>query len=284
MHPSHLLFIGPPGTGKTTVAQCFAKAYLRTSWRNYFHEFNASDARKIDDIRNKIKPLSRLKVKQIIFLDEVDGMRTPNNDAQQALRRVMEQTENTIFILTANYPSKIIDAIKSRCTIFRFKPLGEGEVLKKLLSICKSEGIKLKMNDEEREGFFQIIRITGGDLRKAINELEKLITSNKEINTKNVIESTKANIISDCVDKALNGDFLKAKNLLEDAYIMSGNNTDLIFDDLVLAVATIQNEQLQARIFYELGELEHRLRTTYRPLLQFTAFLSFVHVAPHLGG
>ena len=278
-HPPHMLFVGPAGTGKNTVAQCFAKAYFGNIWKPYFIEFNASDSRKIDDVRNKIKPLSQLKVEQIIFLDEVDGM---GNDAQHALRRIMEKSQNTIFILSANHQSKIIEPLQSRCAIFRFRPLSDDKILERLITICQSEGIALKFDEDERAGFMQIVKMCHGDLRKAINELEKLITANKEINAKNVIELSKADIVNECVKTALNGDFEKAKNLMEDAYIMSGNNADLIFDDLVQAVTQLNDENLKANFYYKLGELEHHLRTTNRPLVQFIAFIAWVWVAPHL--
>jgi len=278
-HPPHMLFVGPAGTGKNTVAQCFAKAYFGAAWKPYFIEFNASDSRKIDDVRNKIKPLSQLKVEQIIFLDEVDGM---GIDAQHALRRIMEQSQNTVFILSANHQSKIIEPLQSRCAIFRFRPLSDDKILERLITICQGEGITLKFDEDERAGFMQIVKMCHGDLRKAINELEKLITANKEINAKNVIELSKADIVNECVKTALNGDFEKAKNLMEDAYIMSGNNSDLIFDDLVQAVTQLDDENLKANFYYKLGELEHHLRTTNRPLVQFIAFIAWVWVAPHL--
>lgn len=277
--PPNMLFIGPSGTGKTTIAHCFARAYLGESWRTYFTEFNASDSRKIDDIRLKVKPLSQLKVEQIIFMDEFDGT---GNDAQQAFRRIMELSKNTVFILSGNQVSKIIEQIQSRCTPFRFKPLSQESILEKLISICKAEGVSLKFDEKERQGFMQIVEMSHGDLRKAINQMEKLITSNKEINAKNVIELSKADIISDCIKTALNGDFDKAKNLLEDAYIMTGNNTDLIFDDLTTCISKLPDTELKANLYYKLGDLEHRLQTTHRPLMQFISFISYIWIAPHL--
>ncbi|HDJ96743.1 MAG TPA: AAA family ATPase, partial [Candidatus Aenigmarchaeota archaeon] len=114
----HMLFAGPAGTGKTTSALVLARELYGNAWRQNVYELNASDARGIDVIRSQVKEFARMKAIgevpfKIIILDEADNM-TP--DAQQALRRIMEDYTNvTRFILLCNYSSKIIDPIQSRC-------------------------------------------------------------------------------------------------------------------------------------------------------------------------
>jgi len=117
----HFLFVGPAGVGKTTTAYLIARE-LKVP----IIEFNASDERGIDTIRTKIKQLASIRGKRIILLDEADNMTA---DAQQALRRIMERTMGTIFILVGNTEYKIIDPIKSRCAIYRFKKLSDKDVL-----------------------------------------------------------------------------------------------------------------------------------------------------------
>ncbi|KUJ98621.1 MAG: Replication factor C small subunit, partial [Thermococcales archaeon 44_46] len=85
----HLLFAGPPGTGKTTSALCLARELFGEHWRHNFLELNASDERGINVIREKVKEFARTKPIggasfKIIFLDEADAL---TQDAQQALRR-----------------------------------------------------------------------------------------------------------------------------------------------------------------------------------------------------
>ena len=120
--PTNLLFAGPSGTGKTTAAIVIAAELNYT-----MNEFNASDERGIDFIRSRIKTLcetSGLWNKRLILLDEADGL---TKQAQEALRRIMENTD-AIFILTCNNISSIIPALQSRCTKFTFKRYDSDDV------------------------------------------------------------------------------------------------------------------------------------------------------------
>ena len=277
--PPHMLFIGPAGTGKTTVAICLAKALHGTSWRTYFHEFNASDNRKIDFIRSDIKPLSQSVVEQEIFFDEADGI---TFDSQQALRRIIEQSPNTTFILTANTETKLIEPLRSRCVIFRFKALTEDQIKTKLFDIFQKEKVDVKFNEEEREALIQIIKESHGDLRKAINILEKIITSNKELNVKSVLEMSSVDLVTDAVNTAIKGNFEGAKNLIEDAYIVSGNSVDRVIDDLYFAVDKVEDNDVKIRLYHELGVLDHQVRTSTKPIIQLVAWISFAWICPRL--
>jgi len=179
--PPNMLFIGPPGTGKTTIAKIFAKQY-----GSCVEEFNASDERGLEVIREKIKPLSNVVITVLIYLNEADGI---TKDAQAALRSIMENSKNAVFILDVNDESKIIDPIKSRCTEFRFKPLNLAEVTRRLTEICEGEGIQLTSSEEAKAAFDKIYKNGQGDMRKAINELEKIITVDKKLNVANILEN-----------------------------------------------------------------------------------------------
>ena len=134
----HLLFSGSPGVGKTTAALCLAQDLYGDTWRENFLELNSSDERGIDVIRTKVKDFARTKPIgdapfKVIFLDESDAL---TSDAQNALRRTMEKYSDICrFILSCNYPSKIIPPIQSRCAIFRFSPLKTEDLVKNLKEI-----------------------------------------------------------------------------------------------------------------------------------------------------
>ena len=145
----HLLFYGPPGTGKTTLALVIARELYGEKWRENTLELNASDERGISTIRERVKEFARTAPMggkapfKLIILDEADNMTT---DAQQALRRIMEQYAGTArFILLANYVSRIIEPIQSRCAVFRFNPLPAKYVIRRLREIAENEGVKVPM-------------------------------------------------------------------------------------------------------------------------------------------
>lgn len=277
----HMLFLGPPGCGKTSMAECITRSLFGENWRNYYIELNASDERGIDTIRDTVKRIARMKGRRILFLDEADNMTT---DAQQALRRIMEKTTGTIFILSGNMEHKIIDAIKSRCAIFRFKRLKDEDVLRRLLEVCKDEGIEI--TKEGKEGFIALVKESKGDLRKALNMLETMISEGKEISAKNVLALREPQIAGDALKFALHGDFDKGRELLEDAYISANFNTEKIIEEFYNCLNEIHNDPKMSdvgiRLYVKLAEVERAIKLGANPLIQFVSFIAFVYVAPHL--
>ena len=139
----HLLLYGPPGTGKTsTIVAAAKRMYGASKYSSMTLELNASDARGINVVRNEIKEFAGTqqlfsKGVKLIILDEADAM---TSDAQFALRRVIEKyTKNARFCLICNYVSKIIPALQSRCTRFRFAPLHPQQIQGRLEEVAKAE-------------------------------------------------------------------------------------------------------------------------------------------------
>lgn len=275
----HLLFVGPPGVGKTTAAMAFAREVFGDEWRSRFVELNASDERGIDTVRMKIKKLAESKIERIIFLDEADAL-TP--DAQQALRRIMERTRHSIFILSCNYEHKIIDPIKSRCARFVFKKLPPEVVAKRLVEIIKAENIKIKDMNETMKALEIIIQYADGDLRKAINLLEQIVTAENEITPAGVIKFLKPNAVKDALELALSGDFTKAKKMLQEAYITAGYDAYQVVSELFREIEKIPDEELKIKLLEKLAELEFRLRLGGDPLIQLTGFLAYVWIARYV--
>jgi len=166
----HMLFYGPPGCGKTSTIHACIKELYGDSASYMVMELNGSDDRGIGAIREKIKEFAWSKnffnnnVK-LIILDEVDSM---TFDAQSALRRIIElSTQTTRFCLICNYASKVIPALQSRCTHFRFSPLDGTELYNKILEISKIEHVNITGN-----GIRTIIKLSDGDMRRCYNLLQ----------------------------------------------------------------------------------------------------------------
>lgn len=173
----HLLFHGPPGTGKTSTVLALARTLFGDSnLRERVLELNASDERGLDVVRDKIKTFSKVSVSfhadcppiKIVILDEADTM-TPY--AQSALRRMMEtHAAVTRFCLVCNYASKIIAPLASRCAKFRFSPLSSASMKGRLLHICERESIVFE--DCSKSVLDAIVSSSGGDMRKSVNLLQ----------------------------------------------------------------------------------------------------------------
>mmetsp|Transcript_13592 Transcript_13592/g.9585 ORF Transcript_13592/g.9585 Transcript_13592/m.9585 type:complete len:135 (+) Transcript_13592:109-513(+) len=120
---------------------------------------------------------------KLVILDECDSMTAA---AQFALRRIVEKySKTTRFCLICNYVSKIIPALQSRCTRFRFGPLSNESVLNKLNEVCDSEELIMQPGAKEA-----IVSLSGGDMRKVLNILESCCLSYKEISLSKIYEVT----------------------------------------------------------------------------------------------
>ena len=162
----HYLFIGPPGTGKTSLAKVIINELNATSLI-----INASEERGIDTIRDKVMRFIQIAIDKpkIVLLDEADSL---TGEAQASLRNVMETYSNLVrFILTGNY-DKFIAPIKDRCEVVRFKQLSKGECLSVLRRIVVNENIELETGDE----LTKIIDTFYPSIRKMIANLQKYST------------------------------------------------------------------------------------------------------------
>lgn len=179
----HLLFYGPPGTGKTSTIKAFASELYGDHYGLMVLEINASEERGIDVVRSKIKDFVTTRSNfygdsmtffKLVILDEADAM---TNEAQAMLRRVIEtHTNNARFCLICNYRSKIIDAIQSRCTMFKFPPLNDISIKTKINEIALDQNINI-----DESGVQMLIKISNGDMRKLLNIFQSIAMLNNPI-------------------------------------------------------------------------------------------------------
>jgi replication factor C small subunit len=272
----HLLFSGPPGVGKTACAVALAREMYGDTWHNNFSELNASDERGIDVVRTNIKnfartaPLGNAKFK-IIFLDEADAL---TSDAQSALRRTMERYAATCrFIISCNYSSKIIEPIQSRCAVYRFGPLTARDIEEGLRRIAKHESLKI-----EKDGIQALVYVAKGDMRRAINALQSAASVTKDINADVVYQTTsvaKPKEIDDMLKLALNGQFMDARNKLDELLITYGLSGSDVIDQIYRSMFDLGlDEDVLVALVDRIGEADFRLTEGSNERIQIEALLA----------
>jgi len=275
-----MLFLSyKPGTGKTSLAIIIARELFGNEWRSRLHMFNASDDRGINFVRDEINRVSSWKGMKIIFLDEADNMTI---DAQQAMRGIMEKKTDTIFILTGNYEHKIIDPIKSRCSVYRFTPLEDKDILKKLITICKIE--KINITNDAKEGLKRLTRYVNGDLRQAIKTLDDIIDSDNEITTESVALLEKNNeAIKTIIKTALAGNFNDAKQSIEKQYILQKFSYSKLSKQIFEVLDEIEDlEEIEKVFLYDkLADFEFRVKMGSNPHVQLIKLIAQCYKVKH---
>jgi len=271
----HLLFAGPPGTGKTTLALIIARELYGETWREYTLELNASDERGINVIREKVKVFSQYFTPskgapfKLVILDEADMM---TSEAQTALRRIMEIfSRTTRFILICNYLNRIITPIQSRCAIFRFKRVPKELVIEHLNKISKKEGFNLS-----KEVLEKIYDVSEGDLRKAINLLQSASHLSDGSPSIQDIDELVGKLAPETIIKLIENirlrNFMDAVNLLLDYKASTGVDGQEIIR--IILSEMISENMLTPRVAEILAKYEYRLAEGANEDIQLTAMLA----------
>ncbi len=271
-----MIFSGPAGVGKTTSAMAMAKELYGDSLNSAFLELNASDSRGIDVVRGKVKefaktlPLSGGMVK-IIFLDEADAL---TSEAQHALRRTMEKySATTRFILSANYASKIIEPIQSRCVVLRFKPLKEEEMREYIKRIAEGEGLKI-----DDKGVDALIYVSEGDLRKITNTLQGAAISNTDIHETSIYEiasKARPKEVVAMLKYALGGDFTKARDELNTLFLSYGmSGEDILVQCHREALNLDVEDRLKLKLISAIGDYNFRIVEGANERIQLEAMIA----------
>jgi len=262
----HLIFFGPSGCGKTSTILALSKELFGEKF--YYDrviELNASDERGINVIRDKIKTYAKKAIQpndnippwKIIILDEADNM---TSDSQFALRRIMEEySKLTRFCIICNYHSKIIDPINSRCALFRFKPIKEMEIITKLKYICEQENFIC-----EETFLIQIVKNCRGDLRKAINFLQKCYNTYGNILNQDILNEISGVIAKDTFDILIDAIINKNSQLIDEIINEIVNNGYSLVNQILHFDTFIKNNKsfsskIKSLLSIKLTEIDNNL-------------------------
>lgn len=272
----NMLFAGPPGVGKTTCCLALAHEIYGAHISGNFLELNASDERGIDIVRGRIKDFARSVSMgeapfKLIFLDEGDALTA---DAQQALRRTMESNSAvTRFIISANYSSRIIEPIQSRCAVFRFMPLEHKDMQRALEHVVRAE--KLKIDDKAIEAIFYV---SEGDMRRALNVLQGCAMHSPHI-TEELVHKTSSRAtpkeIKDMVRLAYDGKFQEARENLDRLIISYGLSGEDILIQVYREIPKLDvPEKQKMKLIEVVGEFNFRLVQGANERIQLEALLA----------
>jgi replication factor C small subunit len=199
-------------------------------------------------------------------------------DAQHALRREMEMyTKTASFVLSCNYSSKIIDPIQSRCAIFRFAPVKGTQIIARLEKIAEAENLNIT-----RGAIESIVYFAEGDLRKAVNILQASASTTDEITDDSIheiVSKAKPQDVRKIVNKALNGDFISARDLLREVMVVQGTSGEDMVTQIYQEVSRMSMENMIEEDVYmdliqSIGEYDYRIREGSNPRIQLEALLT----------
>ena len=179
------------------------------------------------------------------------------------------------FILSCNYSSKIIDPIQSRCAVFRFKPLTTDDIREFLQMIVTKENVDI--TEDAMKGLIHVAR---GDMRRAVNSLQVAASLGKTVDLDLIYQTTgmaNPEAVKHMLETDLTGDFVKARNMLDETMITFGLSGQDIIRQMHSAIfdLTITDSE-KVRLMDKTGEIEFRIVEGSNERIQLEALLAYL--------
>lgn len=268
----HLLFIGPPGRGKTTLAQILVRDILKC---DYIY-INASDENGIETVRTKISGFIQTKSfdgnLKVVVLDEADQF---SSVGQGALRNMMESyAEHARFILTGNFKHKIQQAIQSRCQTLEIDAT-MSQTFRKCLDILKLENIEV--SKDQKKLLAGLVKSNFPDIRRCIGEMQQnciwgVLEITQQSNTNVIIEL----IIDNLNDKK---SLITRKYLIENEDLFKSDWEQLLSDLLnYIYKSPMKDSQKKNMVLVIADHLEKHNRVSDKEINFFACMLNLEQV------
>lgn len=273
----HLLFYGPPGSGKTSMILALARYMYGDTYRRYITEINGSSERGIDTIRGNVINFIQAAAGRVklVILDEADAL---TGEAQGALKSVMEKYhKHARFCLICNEVNKISPALQSRCVKMVYSTLKPTAIKDKITDIVTSEGINIT-----EEGVNTLISLQR-DFRQLLNELQKMHYYNtaldRQIDTAEVYESMGKPTVEDMnsiISVLFRDSFEDAKDHLMDMYLSSRVNMVDLVSFILRKVIKLKKLDITQKHFLitVLGNIDRNVRVGCNAEIQITYLVS----------